>query len=227
MATFPQSSRYPGPPLLPVALAHIGVFIAGLIAAGMLSHGAKMAFPFEPVDAAVQYISQARSAVQASSFFQFAAAIPLGIFTAAVVSKSQFLGVKAAGSWIALFGGFAASFMMMLSGLCGWVVSSPGMAQWPGAIRTLQLLMFATGGPGVVAGLGLLMAGISITASFYRLLPRWLVWLGIALAVASELSSLTLLTWKVSLLLPIGRYLGFIWLIGVAVTLRRANAQKA
>jgi hypothetical protein len=224
MNALPERNHYPGPPLLPVALAHVGVFIAGLVAAGILSHGARMAFPFEPVDAAVRYVSQARSAVQASSFFQFAAAIPLGIFTAAVVSKSQFLGVKAAGSLIALFGGFTASLMMMLSGLCGWVISTPGMAQWPGAVRTLQLLAFATGGPGVVAAFGLLMAGVSVTAGFYRLLPRWLVWLGIVLAVASELSSLTLLTWKVALLLPIGRYLGFIWLIGVAATLRKTRA---
>lgn len=230
MSAIPQNDRYsnhypnhyPGPPLLPVAIAHVGIFVVGLVVAGMMSHGAKIAFPFESVDVAVRYVSQARSAIQASAFFQFAAAIPLGIFTAAVVSKSQFLGGKAAGSFIALFGGFTASLMLMLSGLCSWVISTPGMTQWPGAIRTLQLLAFAAGGPGCVAAFGLLMAGISVTAHFYRLLPRWLVWLGIVLAVASELSSLTLLTWKVSLLLPIGRYLGFVWLIGVAATLRKA-----
>src|SRR6267378_3411328 len=39
------------------------------------------------------------------AFLQFGAAIPLGIFTATMVSRLQFLGVRAAGAYIALFGG--------------------------------------------------------------------------------------------------------------------------
>jgi len=45
------------------------------------------------------------------------------------------------------------------------------------------------------------------------------VWLGIGVAVAAELASISLLTWSVSILIPVGRFVSFIWLIGVALRL--------
>jgi hypothetical protein len=39
------------------------------------------------------------------AFLEFGAAIPLGIFTATMVSRLQFLGVRAAGAQIGFFGG--------------------------------------------------------------------------------------------------------------------------
>jgi hypothetical protein len=46
---------------------------------------------------------------------EFGSAIPLGLFTATAVSQLQFLGVRAAGTSIALFGGFATATTMLAS----------------------------------------------------------------------------------------------------------------
>src|SRR5882757_9810996 len=203
--TSSRPNRHQGPSLLLVAIIYVVLVIAGTVAGVALVPRSVFPLPFEPVEKAVAYFSLYSQYSLWLSSFEFASAIPLGIFTATVVSRLRFLGVRAAGELIALYGGMTASAMLMLSGLCGWALSTPGgITGQPGAVRALQLLSFATGGPGFVVPLGLLLAGVSITSGFYRLLPRWLVVLGIVVAVTSELATFSLLTWKVSLLIPIG-----------------------
>ena len=67
----------------------------------------------------------------------------------------------------------------------------------------------------------LLAAGVSVTCYFMRLLPRWLVAFGMLLALAGELSSLSLVAYPANFFIPITRYLGFIWMFSVAVALTR------
>ena len=94
-----------------------------------------------------------------------------------------------------------------------WAMTQPGMADDLSTLRALQLLSFATGGVGHVVGLGLLLAGVSTPAAFARLLPRWIVWLGLALAVLAELSSVSLVFPMAALLLPLSRFPSLVWLI--------------
>src|SRR5205823_6073173 len=54
-------------------------------------------------------------AVLIGAALHFGAAIPLGIFTASAVSRLQFLGARAAGASIALFGEFAMALTMLVS----------------------------------------------------------------------------------------------------------------
>lgn len=213
----PNSHR--GPSLLLAAIIYIILVIAGICAGLMLAPRSSFPMPFDPVAKAVTYFSLYAQAAKWGSFFQLASAIPLGIFTVTAVSRLRFLGVRATGELIALYGGVTASVMLIVSALCGWALSTPGIADLPGAVRALQLLGFALGGPGFVVPFGLLLAGVSVTAGFYRLLPRWLVVLGIAIAVASELATFSLLTWKAAYFIPIGRFISFIWLIGVGIAL--------
>jgi hypothetical protein len=60
---------------------------------------------------------------------QFGAAVPLGVFTATIVSRLRFLGVKAAGAYIALFGGFGAAFATASNATVLWTISHSGIAQ--------------------------------------------------------------------------------------------------
>ena len=65
------------------------------------------------------------------------------------MSRLKFLGVRAAGADIALFGGFATAFMMMTNGCVLWTMTQPEIAH--DAVVTLALYRFAfgLGGAGV------------------------------------------------------------------------------
>jgi hypothetical protein len=93
--------------------------------------------------------------------------------------------------------------------------------------RALYFLSFLSGGAGFAVAFGLLAAGVSVTSHFARLLPRWLIGLGMIVAVAGELSSLSLIAYPANLAIPVTRFVGFAWIILVGVhlpkTLRRAE----
>ena len=152
--------------------------------------------------------------------------IPFGVFAATVVSRLGFLGVRAAGKTIALFGGLCAMAMLMVSALADWEMATPGLSDLPAALRTLQLIGFSAGSLGFVMPLGLFLAGVSLTGGLSKLLPRWIMWLGLALALACELSTLTVLTWNASIFIPMGRFLSFIWMIGVAIKLPKTKDES-
>jgi hypothetical protein len=222
--------RHAGPPLALPGSIFFALFAASLIIGGVMTSGTPPPIPFGATDAALQYFVEHANAVRVAAFLQFGAAIPLGLFTATVVSRLHFLRVNAAGVTIAPFGGFAASFFLALSGLIEWVLSAPGVADVPANARILQLLVFATGGPGHVVTLGLLLAGVSIAGGLTRRLPRWVMWFGVILAVIAELSTLTLLVDGAAFLLPLARFPAFIWILAVALTLpsqRQASQHQA
>jgi len=60
---------------------------------------------------------------------------------------------------------------------------------------------------------------VSVTAGAAQLIPRWLMWLGIVVAFACELASLTLLDFVAGYLIPVGRFTSIVWMVGLAITL--------
>jgi hypothetical protein len=210
--------RHPGPPLLMPGGIFVALRIASFASLVIMTGFAPYPIPFNPGDGSRYFVEHAK-AVQIAAFIQFGAAIPLGLFTATLASRLRFLGIEAAGVTIALFGGFAASFFLGCSALVQWVLAFPGVADDPPNARVLQLLAFATGGPGHVVPLGLLVAGASITAGLTRLIPRWLMFFGIALALVAELSTLVLILEPAAYFLPLARFPSFIWIICIALML--------
>jgi hypothetical protein len=96
---------------------------------------------------------------------------------------------------------------------------APGTATNPSVVRPLADLAFATGGPGAIVFLGLLVAGIAVPAAVGRLLPRP-VWIaGIAFAAVAELCTIALLSKPAAVLLPIARFGSLAWLIAAAALL--------
>jgi hypothetical protein len=205
--------------LLPVALVHIALFACNLIVGGLLMHGKVVVNPYRPAEAARQFFANNPKALQVAAFFFFASSVPLGIYTATVVSRLRFLGVRAAGTYIALFGGFTTSMMIALSGLMTWTLSVPEVSVSIPVTKLVHFLSFLFGGVGFAVPFGLLVAGVSITSLFRRLLPRWLVWFGILVAAAGELSTLSLVSYAANFAIPIARFGGFIWLVAVAAKL--------
>lgn len=181
--------------------------------------------PWESAETITAYFQTHPHAVLLCAFLQFGAAIPLGIFTATMVSRLQFFGVRAAGAHIALFGGLMTAFNMATTALILWVMAYPGIAQDAGVLRALYYLVFAIGGVGFSVPMGILIAGICIPAAFMKLLPKWLIVFGLALGVIGELSALSLVIPKALFLIPLTRFPGFIWLIGAGFCLsRRRNS---
>ena len=92
--------------------------------------------------------------------------VRLGIFTASIVSRLQFLGTRAAGVSIALFGGITTAVMMMAASLALWVMAQPGIADNSPVLQGLYWLTQGFGGAGFSVPFGLLVAGVTIPAAF-------------------------------------------------------------
>ena len=210
-----MQASYRGPSTGGVALISFLLFAASLIVSGFMTAGAPIPTPFTPAEIVQASYLHFASVVQFSSMLLFASAIPLGIFTAAITNKLQFHGARVAGVNIATFGGYAASMFIAISAVTGWVIVQPGIANDIAVMRSLQLFQFITGGIAHVVVLGLLIAGVSIPSAFMKLVPKWLVWLGLITAVFAELSTLGMFFPKLDIFIPLGRFPAFVWMIGV------------
>jgi len=213
--------RFRGPSLILLATVHILVFVAGLVAAAALRHGASFVTPFAPAEQVRLFFAQSPTAVRVSNFFLFASAVPFGIFAVTTVSRLRFMGVRAAGTNITLLGGLTATMALILSGITGWVLSVPEVSASAQLAKAIFFLCFLLGGAVYSVGFGLLAAGVSVTSYFMRLIPRWMVVLGMLLAITGELSSLSLIAYPANFFIPITRYLGLIWMVSIALALTK------
>jgi hypothetical protein len=210
-----------GPSLILLATVHVLVFVAGVVAAATLRHGASYVTPFAPAEEMRLFFAQSPTAVRVSNFFLFACAVPFGIFAVTTVSRLRFMGVRAAGTNIALLGGLTATIALILSGITGWVLSVPEVSASAQLVKAIFFLCFLFGGAVYSVGFGLLAAGVSVTSYFMRLLPRWMVVLGMLVAITGELSSFSLIAYPANFFIPITRYLGLIWMVAVAIALTK------
>jgi hypothetical protein len=222
--TVTATLRHAGPHLGVLAIVYTVLFNAGLCAVSAfgIPFGVKPPYwpgPWEPANVIVTYFQTHPTAVLICMFLQFGALIPLGIFTATVVSRLRFLGVTAAGPHIALFGGLMTVFDSAAAGFTVWAMIHPGVTQDATLTTALYYLSYAFGGPGFSVPMGLIIAGVCIPAAFRKLLPKWIVWFGLLLALAGELSWLNLVFPQVLFLIPLVRFPGFIWLIATGFAL--------
>lgn len=202
-------------------LIALTVAYAGLMEAG----GSQVVLAFRvPHDAALAtaYVAQHSLAIRSGSFFEFVSAMALSIFMAIVIRRLRFPGDRSTGETIAALGGIATPLMLTGSALATWSLTRPGVAAAPGAVAALQSLGFDGGGPGFAVFVGLFVAGVSLAAATSGRIPRWLVFLGIAVAAAGECSSLTLLNFTAGYFIPAARFLSIFWMLGLAFKLPSA-----
>jgi hypothetical protein len=206
--------RHASPHLGLVALAYVILKIASVFPVS--AFGSKPPwFPAlnAPVSQVVAYFGMHSFRVLLCAFLQMGAAIPFGIFAASAASRLRFLGATAAGTYIAFFGGVMAAMDEFWSGAVIAVMAQPIVTEEAPLVHAFHYLSVAFGGPGFTMPFGLLMAGISIVGSFMKLLPKWVVVLGILLALVGELSWLSIMLPKANFLIPLARWPGFVWLI--------------
>ncbi|MBZ4192005.1 hypothetical protein [Niabella beijingensis] len=215
-----SANRGPSPGIL--ATVYFILFAVGMIYTIAGTSGASYPTPYDPVQKAQEYYHQYHHIVQVHALFLFWSALPLGIFTAFFTGHLSSQGVHRGGLNIASFGGYGAAIMLTISGLCTWVLSQPIITDAPGTTRIVQLLAFATGGTGYVALSGLLISGLAVTGGLGRMLPRWLMWSGLVIAAISVLAMFNIAFPGVSILLPIGRFTGMIWMLIAGYKLKRS-----
>jgi hypothetical protein len=183
MQAITSADRHAGPHPGIVAIVYTLLFNAGLYQVVAFTGGPHFPGPWESSETIAAYFQGHATPVLLCAFLQFGAAIPLGIFAATMVSRLQFIGVRAAGAYIALFGGLMTALNMAASALTLWVMAYPGIAQETGVLRALYYLVFATGGVGFSVPMGLLIAGLSVPAAMMKLLPKWLGIFGLTLGI--------------------------------------------
>lgn len=227
-----RTIHHRGPHLGVLAVAYTVLFIAGLCAVSAfgIPFGVKAPYwpgPWEPASTIVPYFQTHHAAVLTCIFLQFGAMIPLGIFAATAVSRLRFLGVKAAGPYIALFGGFWTIFDAATACFAVWTMIHPSVTFDAALTTALYYFSFAFGGPGFSIPMGLLIAGICVPAAFRKLLPKWIIVFGLVLAVAGELSWFNLVFRQVIFLIPLVRFPGFIWLIATGFALPKTITRSS
>lgn len=211
--------RHASPPLGILAITYMVLFCAGLYPVTMFGGMPYFPGPWEPIQTITTFFQARPHAVLLCTFLQFGSAIPLGIFTASAVSRLRFLGVRAAGADIALFGGFATATSMMIGTSILWTMTRPAISHSAVATEALYYIGYGIGGPGFSVPLGLLIAGLSVPALFMRLVPRWIAITGLAIALIGELSWLNIITPSALWLIPLTRFPGFLWLIAYGFAL--------
>jgi hypothetical protein len=211
--------RPTGPHLGALALISLGLTVASLVTAALLADGGAYISPFAPTAQILAYYQQHGTAARVSATLLFGSAVPLGIFAATAYTRLLRLGVRVPGPSIGFFGGITASLTLMVSAMAGWILGRPEIGGDASVTHALAFLAFLTGGVGFVVGLGLLVAGVAVPALVLRLAPRWLAWAGLLIAAVCELSFLSMAFQPIQVLLPVGRYAGLLWLIGVGFLL--------
>jgi hypothetical protein len=202
----------------------LGFLIGGLAVSAAL--GGVVPSPFKSAARVQEYFRDYPAAVEAGAIAQFASAVPLLIYASTASARLRQLGVTAPGATIALAGGTVASAALGLSGLLQWTLSQPDVSADTAVVRATSTLVYLVGGPGHVVALGLLVAGIAVPSLIIRLMPRPLAWAGLAIGVVAELSTLALVSPKLAILVPLGRFPALIWLVvaGLLLPRRRSRA---
>ena len=211
--------KHAGPPLWLLALLYTILFNAGLLPVTAFGGKPYWPGPWESPAVITNFFQTQPGRVLTCAFLQTGATVCLGLFTAVVVSRLRFLGVRAAGTYIALFGGFLTVFNGMAAGLAIWTMLRPAVLAHAPILLALNYFAYALGGPGFSIPMGLLMAGVSISAGIKKLLPTWIVVLGVVLAVCGELSFFHLVLPQLLFLIPLTRFPGFIWMVAVGFAL--------
>lgn len=216
-----DSRQHDGPSLALVATVFVAVLFGGLAIGVAL--GGVMPLPYGPVAAIEHYVRTQPLAVQVIAVATFASSVPLAVYAAAASARLRTLGVTSAGPTIALAGGILAAGALGLCGSMGWTMSRPEVSVDTGVVRALYLLVFVTGGPGHLAGLGLLVVGMAVPSLALGLLPRSLARVGLVIAGLAESTTLVLIWPVLGPILPVTRVAALAWLLVAGARLPRPH----
>jgi hypothetical protein len=196
-------------------------FLASIVISSITAPSGPFATPYSSDSVARQYLladpAALHRSLQLSALLQMLSALALLAFIpwltgfVARYSTSSRAGVVRAM-------GTTSAVLLVFSASAGWVLSMLGSSAELSVARALMDLTFITGAAPAIGTLGAALWVVSRTALASRALPAWVGWSGLVLATASVLS---LVAEPATLLIPFGRYVGFVWFIAASVILWR------
>jgi hypothetical protein len=219
-----RSRRQDGPPLGVLGLVSTALLVAGLGASAAL--GGTFPSPYADPSVIAAHFAGQPDAVLAGGVLVFGSAVPLVLYAATASTRLRQLGVTAPGATIALAGGVLAGGALAASGLLQWTLARPAVREAGPLVRALADLAFLAGGPAHVVFLGLLVAGIAVPGLLLGLLPRPVAVAGLVIAAVAELSFLSLAVPALSVLLPLARFPGLVWLVVAGFLLPRRRPRR-
>lgn len=196
------------------------LWLTGTIVQGM--SGAGFPRPTDDMGTVADFMRAGADRMEASAGLQLLSAVALLWFAAAVAARLRRVGRTGTGAELALAGGIMSASTLLLSVSALVALGGSDLANDDASAQLLYQLSFWLGGPIHVVGLGLLI----VSAAYGLGLPKWLSMAGLVIGTAGVLASLSPIVSQLTLFTPIGRFLGFIWIIvaTVLLALRRAPA---
>ncbi|WP_020495700.1 hypothetical protein [Sciscionella marina] len=225
-AAVPTRPTHPGPPLVFPAIACALLFIAPGLLGGVLGADGAIPSPFTTTNTVVTYFATNHAMTQLTGFLLLLSALFLGLFTAVAASRIKYLAPTAPGPTIVLAGGVIAATLLATSAVVQWSLSFTAVTDLPALTHALHYVSFALGGAGHVGALGVLILGLAVTSWYVGRVPHWLCAVGFVIAIAALGSTVSLAVTPLSVLIPLGRFAGLLWLIVVSAVIPRVRAAR-
>jgi hypothetical protein len=225
-------ARRAGPSLGVVAAVYAVLHLASIFLVSNFNPSLRPSFPAPDAAAStiVAFFQAHPDLVRTATFFQFGAGIALGIFAVGVASRLRGLGASTSWVSIALVSGLMTGLDIAAASHVLWAMTWPGIAHNTPLTLALYSLQYAFGGPGYSLPMGLFVAGVSIVASSMNLLPKWIIWSSLVIAVIGLVSCLNIflpVTSAIPLLIPLTRFPAFVWLTAAGFALPKSSASSS
>ena len=143
----PAYATHKGPHPGFLALLYTLLFCVGLFPVRVMYKQPYWPGPWESASVIVAYFQNYGSRVLFCIILQLGALICFGLFAVTIVSRLRFLGAKAAGTYIALFGGILVLADAFAGTMAIWTLLHPGVIEHPPIVLALYYLGYALGGP--------------------------------------------------------------------------------
>lgn len=189
------------------------LWFAGTIVQGL--SGAGFPRPTDDMATVAEYMRDGASRMEQSAGLQILAAVALVFFAGILSSYLRRHGRPGSAAELVQGGGITAAVTLMASAGATVALGSTDLVTDDASAQLLYQLSFWLGGPIHVAGLGTLI----LAAAYALALPKWLNIAGLVIGAAGVVASLSAIVSPLVLFTPIGRFLGFFWLIAVTVIL--------
>lgn len=207
---------WPGPLFVVLSLA-------GIVALNVIG---TTAYPLPTASAVAtqQWFVNNSGVATLSGVLQIVAALALLWFGTALVGRVRSVGASDVPYGTMTFvGATLAALAGLVSGVSQTIAAVGPVSQDVGTVQTLREVSFFSGGTLHVAFLGVALGAASLGLAGTGALPRWLTTAGTVIAVIAVLSLLSLLVDPAQYLIPVGRFLGYAWIVVTTVVLVRGG----